>query len=68
MTVKNDTRTEEQKTVDKLLLLYVSGKLIESGQEVTLDKIQNLVYIIQQTMMEHGFKVFHYTDWEWVDE
>ena len=64
----NDDRTEREKIIDKLLLLYVVGKMEESGQEVTVDRLQNIVYIIQRTMEEHGMETFHYTDWEWKEE
>ena len=64
----SDTRTEHEKIIDKLLLLYVVGKMEESGQEVTVDRLQNIVYIIQRTMEEHGMETFHYTDWEWKED
>jgi len=65
---KSDKRTEREKIIDKLLLLYVVGKMEESGQEVTVDRLQNIVYIIQRTMEEHGMETFHYKDWEWKEE
>lgn len=68
MSSNSDTRTEREKIIDKLLLLYVVGKMEESGQEVTMDRLQNIVYIIQRTMEEHGIETFHYTDWEWKED
>ena len=65
MTVNKDTRTERDKIIDKLLLLYVVGKLEKAGQPVTEERIQNIVYIIQKTMEHQGIETFHYPDWEW---
>jgi len=66
--INKDTRTEREKIIDKLLLLYVVGKMEESGQEVTTERLQNIVYLIQKTMEKHGMETFHYTDWEWQNE
>jgi len=64
----NDNRTEREKIIDKLLLLYVIQQLEKSGQPTTEERIMNVVYLIQKTMEEHGLETFHYDDWEWKEE
>ena len=68
MSSKGDNRTEREKIIDKLLLLYVIQQLEKSGQPTTEERIMNVVYLIQKTMEEHGLETFHYDDWEWKEE
>ena len=62
------TRTEEQKIKDKLLMLYVMNQMKESGEEVTLDKLQMRILVIQKTLEANNIETFSYDDWKWADD
>lgn len=64
LTVKHDTRTEEQKIIDKLLMLKIIDECKKKNIEINEEKLMNLIYIIQTVSKE----TFHYKDWEWEEE
>jgi len=66
--LSDDTRTERQKTIDRLLMLYVIKTMNEAGIEVTEESLMTRIFIIQQYMNTQGIETFSYNDWNWVDE
>ena len=66
--MSDDTRTERQKTIDRLLMLYVIKTMNEAGIEVTEESLMTRIFIIQQYMNTQGIETFSYNDWKWVDE
>ena len=64
MALNNDNRTEEQKTKDKFLMLYVIGECEKSGVEITEERLQYLIYLIQKGGEADGIETFSYDDWE----
>jgi len=64
LTVKEDNRTEEQKIKDRLLMLYVIGECEKAGVEVTEERLQYLIFLIQKGGEADGIETFSYDDWE----
>ena len=60
-----DTRTEEQKIKDKLLMLYVINQLEEPPTE---ERLQLFIFAIQAQMKAMGMETFSYGDWVWEED
>jgi len=60
-----DTRSEEQKIKDKLLLLYVINKLEEPPTE---ERLQLFIFVLQAQMRAQGMETFSYDDWVWKED
>ena len=63
-----DERTERQKVIDKLLLLYVINELEKSGQPTDEKRIQLIVWAIQKFMKANNVETFSYDDWIWEED
>lgn len=63
-----DERTEKQKVIDKLLLLYIIKELEDSDQPTDEKRIQLIVWAVQKFMQANNIETFSYDDWVWEDE
>ena len=64
----NETRTEREKIIDKLLILHFIDDCDKLGVELDEEKLMALIYIIQTASEAQGIETFHYKDWEWKEE
>lgn len=63
-----DNRTDEEKTKDRLLLLWLLKQMKEDGVTVTKEHLQTMVWAVQKYCDYLGVESFHFNDWEWKEE
>ena len=65
MSSKSDNRTEEEKTKDRLLLLWMIKQMNEDEVPTTDEHVQTVVWAVQKYCDYLGVESFHYNDFEW---
>ena len=68
MCTDSHKRTERQKVIDKLLLLYIIKELEDADQPTNEERIQLIVWAVQKFMQANNVETFSYDDWEWEEE